>query len=224
MHSVPIPPERSLNTTRPALPELVDAVLLDLGNVILGVDFLRVFEFWGREAGEDPRELARRFRLDAAYERHETGHLEFAEYVRHLEHQLEIQLPLETWHTGWNEVFVGPYHRVGERLAELEGRLPLYAFTNTNPTHHRAWQGRYAGLLHPLRRIYVSSELGLRKPHRQAFQHVVDDMGIAPSRVLFLDDTLENVHGAAATGLSSVHVSSEDEVVAVLEALLDALL
>jgi hypothetical protein len=38
-------------------------------------------------------------------------------------------------------------------LGTLDGRLPLYAFTNSNPTHQAFWAPRYAELLKSFHKV-----------------------------------------------------------------------
>ena len=93
---------------------------------------------------------------------------------------------------------------------------PLFAFTNTNPTHEAAWRARYADALDHFEEIYVSSTIGLRKPDQQAFEYVADAMQLAPEQILFLDDNPENIRGAEASGLNTVQTRGEAEVLAAL--------
>jgi putative hydrolase of the HAD superfamily len=47
-----------------------------------------------------------------------------------------------------------------------------------------------------------SSELGIRKPHPGIYRHVLDGLGVAPSRALFVGDrVLEDVIGPARVGM-----------------------
>lgn len=193
------------------------AVLLDLGNVLIKVDFRRVFAAWSRSAGIPAAIIESRWTFDRAYELHETGELSFAEYTAALSRRLGFDLPLPAWQAGWNAIFAGVHDRVLATLDEI--RQPLFGFTNTNATHHEYWRHHYAHAVAPLQRIYVSSELGLRKPHPESFRHVAEHLGLAPEQVLFLDDTPAHVHGARAAGMRAVHVPSEAAAVAVLERL-----
>jgi len=104
---------------------------------------------------------------------------------------------------------------VQQRL--LATRAPLYAFTNTNPTHEQAWRARFPNALIHFEEIFVSSTIGARKPERVAFELVTGRMGVAPDRILFLDDSLENVEGARSAGLNALWVRSEQEVVRALD-------
>lgn len=195
------------------------AVLLDLGNVVLEVDFRRTFAYWARQADVSFGHLQARWVIDDAYRKHEIGALNFVEYTDSLSRRLEISLPLHHWQQGWNELFVGPYLQVQQRLEALGQRLPLFAFTNTNPTHEACWRNLYPLALERFREIYVSSTIHQRKPDRKAYAFVAAAMGLEPAEILFVDDSHENIVGAAESGLQVRWVRSETEVVQVLDEL-----
>jgi len=75
-------------------------------------------------------------------------------------------------------------------------RLPLYAFSNTNPAHVTHFTKTYADLLGHFREIYLSSSIGLRKPAAEAYHHVVSAIGVPASRIVFFDDSADNIAGA----------------------------
>ncbi|MGE0622991.1 MAG: HAD family hydrolase [Pseudomonadales bacterium] len=192
---------------------MIDALLLDLGNVVMEIDFRRTFRHWAAHASVDAGELHARWSEDEAYRAHERGELAFDEYVAALGDRLGITLSPDVWEAGWNDIFVGPYEQVQTALADVAQRLPLFAFTNTNPTHERAWRHRYGNALIHFDEIFVSSTIGQRKPEPAAFLWVADAMGVHPERILFLDDNAENVAGARSAGLQTVWVRSEADVV-----------
>jgi FMN phosphatase YigB (HAD superfamily) len=193
------------------------ALLLDLGNVVLQVDFRRTFRYWAREADIDVKQLFDRWQLDEAYEQHEVGAIDFATYVQALGERLGISLPMHHWQHGWNDLFVGPYMEVQRRLATVGELIPLFAFTNTNPTHHQEWSQRYPEAFRHFRNVYVSSDIGHRKPDVSAYHHVADHMGFQPDEVIFVDDTEENVTGALEAGMDARWVRSEADVVEILD-------
>ena len=118
---------------------MIRALLLDLGNVVLEINFHRVFDYWASHANVEVDRLYERWSLDDPYKSQEVGDIDFATYIRSLEQKLEINLPIEQWLTGWNTLFVAPYPEVYRRLPQVAASLPLYALTNTNPEHHRYW-------------------------------------------------------------------------------------
>jgi len=196
------------------------ALLFDLGNVVIDIDFNRAFARWSAHAGCDAAAVRTRFKMDDALMRHEVGAISDAEFFASLRGSLGIDLSDAQFLDGWNAIFVGEAEGIAATLAQAATRLPVYAFSNTNPAHVEHWSVRFADTVGHFRKIYVSSTIGLRKPDAAAFRFVVDDMGVAPERILFFDDSLANVEGARACGLQAVHVRSPADIRAALGTLL----
>ncbi|XOV84569.1 MAG: HAD family hydrolase [bacterium] len=200
---------------------MTKAVLLDLGNVVLGIDFRRVFSAWATAANVPVQIFYDRWQVDSAYADHETGKISFNEYADQLAARFEVNLSHEQWRRGWNSLWTEPFHDVIALLPAIASRYELYAFTNTNDTHAQCWRSLYGPALAPFEHIFVSSEIGVRKPHVEAFHYVCSAAGSEAGQTLFLDDTLENVNGALDAGLKAHHVASQSAVVAHLQHLLE---
>ena len=82
-----------------------------------------------------------------------------------------------------------------------------YDFRNPGPDAP-PFETFYADTLAHFRRVFVSHELGARKPEARAFRRVAREVGLAPERILFFDDLPENVAGAREAGMPGVVVSS----------------
>ena len=190
----------------------VEALLFDLGGVFIDIDFDHAFQYWENQSELSFNEIRRRFVRDAAYEKHERGEIDASEYFEHLRNVLELNTSDEDIALGWNAIFVGEISKSLNYIQSVKDQWPCFAFTNSNPTHQIAWMAAYPDVVAAFRRIFVSSELGLRKPERAAFASVVEDIGISSSAILFFDDTLENVKGAIASGLQAVHVRESADV------------
>ncbi|WP_258073585.1 HAD family phosphatase [Arthrobacter sp. 08Y14] len=61
-----------------------------------------------------------------------------------------------------------------------------------------AWPARFA-------RTFFSGPLGMIKPDRRIFAHVLDKLGAAPADVVFIDDNVRNIEAARELGLYTVH-------------------
>ncbi len=199
---------------------MTTTVLLDLGNVVLGIDFHNVFNRWSELADVPVTHFHERWTLDEPYKAHEIGALSFAGYCANLRRMFELELSDAEWRDGWNELWTQPFDTVVALLPELAARYRLCAFSNTNDTHADCWRNRYVSELTAFEHVFVSSEIGLRKPDAAAFAHVCEAMQAQPASVLFVDDTKENVDGAQRSGLRTRHVTSEQHVREILEALL----
>jgi glucose-1-phosphatase len=192
--------------------EPVEALLFDFGNVVVDVDFARVTARWAEHAGCPAEHVRQRYTHDEAYRRHERGDIDIGQYFTALRDSLGIDIPDEQFLDGWNAVFGGVIPGVAQQLTAAAARRPIYLFSNTNPAHEACWVPKFAEALTPFRKLYLSSTIGLRKPDREAFDYVARDMGVAPGRILFFDDALENVEGARRAGLQAVHVRGNADV------------
>ena len=187
-------------------------LLFDLGGVVIDIDFNRVFEVWAGLAGCSGAEIRGRFRMDDRYKAHETGTITEAEFYAGLRQSLQISLTDAQFRQGWNAIFKGEVAGIGALLAQLAPHYALYAFSNTNETHRRHMMAHYAAVLGHFRHVFISSDMGVRKPDAAAFQWVIRDLQVAAADILFFDDTQENVDGAKACGLQSVLVKSLKDV------------
>ena len=206
-------------TPAPLAPNSADALLFDLGRVVLDIDFNKVVTSWAGHAGCEPAHLTGKFTPDEAWRRHERGEISDAEFFANLRASLGIELSDQQFLEGWNAIFAGEMPGIAAMLARAGQRLPLYAFSNTNSAHVDHFSQAYAGVLGHFREIFLSSSMGLRKPEAAAYDHVVKAIGVPASRIVFFDDVAENIEGARARGLAAVHVRSPDDIARALAAL-----
>lgn len=197
--------------TRPGVAD-IDAIVFDLGNVVVEIDFDRVVTHWAASAGVDPARVRSRFSHDGPYQRHERDEIGTPEYFASLRSGLGIDLTDAQFLDGWSRVFVREIEPVVKLLPRLAARVPLYVFSNTNRAHHEEFARRFAQALEPFSRVFVSHELGRRKPEREAFEAIAREIGAPANRILFLDDLEENVGGARAAGMHAVLVRSPGDV------------
>jgi glucose-1-phosphatase len=206
--------------TTPLLsPGMADALLFDLGRVVIDIDFDKALACWAGHAGCEPAHLVGRFARDEIYQRHETGSIDDAEFFASLRTSLGIDLTDAQFLEGWNAIFAGEMPGIGSLLMRAGTRVPLYAFSNTNSAHVKHFSQAYAEVLGHFREIFLSSAIGLRKPDAAAYDHVVQAIGVPAKRIVFFDDLAENIDGARARGLTAVQVTSPDDVAQALSAL-----
>ena len=189
-----------------------EALLFDFGGVLIEIDFDRVFARWAELAGVEAALVKQRFDHGDPYQMHERGEIDAAAFFAALRARLEIDLTDADFEDGWQQVFGPEIEATVALLPRLAARIPIHLFSNTNALHFDYWSKRYARALAPIDRWFISSKMGLRKPERASFEHVARELGVAPERILFFDDTLANVEGARAAGVPTVWVRSPADV------------
>ena len=200
-------------------PGSADALLFDLGRVVLAIDFSRAIACWAGHAGCAPEAIVARYVQDEAYRQHEMGKISDEHYFDSLRRSLGIAISDAQFLEGWNAIFAGEMPEIAKLLPRAARHMPLYVFSNTNRPHVEYFSKEYADLLGHFRELYLSSTIGLRKPDAAAYDHVIKAIGVPAERIVFFDDLAENVEGARARGLTVVHVTSTEDVANALKAL-----
>jgi 2-haloacid dehalogenase len=103
-----------------------------------------------------------------------------------------------------------------ERLAAAN--VPLFAITNFPAQMYPVAQQRFP-FLRSFRDVAVSGYERLVKPDPALFHILLRRNDIAPSRAVFIDDTLRNVEAANALGLHGIHFTSPEALERELRAL-----
>jgi epoxide hydrolase-like predicted phosphatase len=191
---------------------IVKALIFDLGNVVIDIDFERIFKKWSFYSGVPVEEMQRVFQIDAAYEQHERGEIDGTEYHQHLEQTLEMRLSYEQFCEGWNDIMVAPIGNTVRLLESLRDRVPLYALSNANTLHKNFWEKNFHAELSHFERVFVSSDLGSRKPEPAIYLLALEHIGVEAENVIFFDDLAINVEAARTLGMTAVQVHSPLDV------------
>ena len=188
------------------------ALLFDLGGVLIDIDFSRAFRAWQPISSLSPVEMAEVFEFDAQYERHERGEISATEYFEHLCSPLSLSGDHKRIAEGWNSIYIGEISETVAMVQSARINLPCNAFTNTNATHRAVWSAQFPMITSSFDRIFASHEIGRRKPEKQAFEHIGHALCVPLGSIMFFDDLLENIDGAKLPGLQAVHVRSPADV------------
>ena len=123
----------------PLAPGSADALLFDLGRVVLDIDFKRATACWAHHGKCDIADINARFKSDEALRQYESGKIDEATYFAGLRKMLGVDITHEQLLEGWNAIFVGEIPGIAPLLKRAAKRLPLYALSNTNPAAYRAF-------------------------------------------------------------------------------------
>jgi glucose-1-phosphatase len=179
-----------------------EVVLFDLGGVLVQLSGVgAVQELAGMD---DEAEVWRRWLGCEWVRRFERGlcsEIDFAAGVVADWNMATSPLDFLAVFRGWA---VGTYDGALDLVDEVAGRARLGCVSNTNGLHWAEMSGW--GLQERFEFRFLSHEIGMIKPDREIFEHVVATVGVPAENILFLDDNVINVEGATAVGLDAVVV------------------
>ncbi len=87
-------------------------------------------------------------------------------------------------------------------IQKLKQNFKVACFTNTEV--EIAEFHRERGLFNYFHRVFISTEIGLRKPNPKAYEHVIKELGIKPAEGIFIDNNREYVDAAEKVGLRGI--------------------
>jgi putative hydrolase of the HAD superfamily len=188
-------------------------VLFDLGGVL--VELGGVDRFGGLIGETDESEIWRIWLGSHWVRRYERGRCTREEFALGMVAEYRLGVGPEVFLEEFLHWPQGLISGALDLVEDLTSHVRPACLSNTNELH---WNEQVdAHLLHDLFETrFLSHELGLVKPDREIFEHVVDGLGCDPSEVLFLDDNQLNVDGARSVGLNAHRVTGVGDSRAVL--------
>lgn len=207
-----------MNTEKP----LIDAVVFDIGRVLIDFSFDRAFEAAAVFAKLPPREIRARLFGESEFagkdrERDvvefECGRISALEFHARVEKQLECSFPFPAFVEAWNCIFTGEVESTLHLMRQLRagGKVKVGILSNTNQLHFEYLRARMP-VFDELEHVYASHEIGHRKPDADSFHYVLREMNVAANRTVFVDDLPDNIHAARTLGMHTVHVTAHDVV------------
>jgi len=196
---------------------VIKAVLLDLGNVIVPIDFSRCHAAFSEVSSLPPQEIPGRLRPTGLGERFETGRITPEEFASEVCGVLDMRVsPAQFWEI-WSTIFL-PQTLIPESLIEgLRRRQRLLLLSNTNAVHFRMAQERYPLLRH-FDHFVLSYEVGAMKPSPAIYREAIARACCRPEECFFADDMGKFVEAARQEGIDAVQFESQEQLEAELEA------
>jgi putative hydrolase of the HAD superfamily len=191
-----------------------DVILFDLGGVLIelaGIE--RMLELCNHSLSAE--ELWTRWLTSEGVRQFETGRSGPDAFGAAMLEEFGISIAaaqfLEEFTVWPKGVFPGSL----ELLEQLSIAYRLACLSNTNALH---WPRicDEMGLARYFECTFASHLVGMLKPDVEIFQHVIDQIGCPPARILFLDDNQLNVASARAAGMIARRVAGLAEVRAAL--------
>jgi glucose-1-phosphatase len=195
----------------------IDAILFDLGGVVIELAGVEQMLSWSPGV-VDTQELWRRWLNSPAVRRFETGLNAREAFAAEMVAEFDVPVPPDVFLDAFTRWPRAVYPGAKALLTELKPRYRLASVSNTNEIHWRRFRDEWQIDQH-FHDNFPSFRIGRLKPDADYFEHVLDALDVPPSRVLFVDDNVINVEGAAHLGIVARQVAGPEGVRAVLEEL-----
>ena len=180
----------------------LDAVIFDLGNVLLRFDDTIARDRMAARTGKTAGEIETYFRGTPHVTHLALGKMTGQRFYRTVSKDLGFDGDYGEFAAIWSEIFT-PIEPMLELAAGLATRLPRILLSNTNVIHMRYILDRFP-VLQDFDAQILSYEVGLLKPDRAIYELTLRQCGLEAGRTLFIDDLRANVEGALAVGMRAI--------------------
>jgi putative hydrolase of the HAD superfamily len=178
----------------------IDVVLFDLGGVLVELGGMSDIAAFANERDED--EIWRRWLSCPWVRRFERGGCDAEAFGRGMVESWSMPVTPEIFLEAFASWPKGLLPGAKDLVNTVAEQTRVACLSNTNSIHTER-QGAEFGIYELFDGLFLSHEMGLVKPDREAFDFVVQRLGCPRERILFLDDNQINVEGARAAGLQS---------------------
>lgn len=180
----------------------IDAVIFDIGNVLLTFDYTvaerEILIHTGQDAPPSQEEL-NPLRID-----HETGRISRQDFIKAVRDAFAHDGPEDHFMNIWSRIF-----EVNEPMVEwAQSRhptTPLYLLSNIGCIHHDHIFEEYGFFRSLFRDGVYSYKAGVMKPDPRIFEIARSQFDVDAGRTLYIDDLVENVRGAEDSGFIACH-------------------
>lgn len=187
----------------------IDAVIFDLGNVLLNFDWEIPANRLCERTGRTRRELDDYIVTTPFVNQLGLGQITERKFYEVVKRDFEFAGSYEEFADLWSDMFT-PNEPLLALAAKLKGKLPRFILSNTNAIHIEFVFRRYP-YIRDFDGHILSNEVGLQKPDPAIYELTVQRFGLRAERAVFIDDLQVNVDAARAAGLQAIHHQTNDQ-------------
>lgn len=204
------------------LKELVsyDAIIFDLGGVILNLDYHKTFLAFKKYIGESDEDvfLGKEKQL-SIFSDYEVGKISTTDFIFEFNKYYRVNLDLETFARCWNAMILNiPLERI-KLLQKLRSQgKKIFLLSNINEIHEFAVEEQFRTLgldfsfFSLFNKVYYSHHARMRKPNSDFFELVLRENSLKKESTLFIDDSIQHIHGAGHVGIDAYHLKKTDSL------------
>jgi putative hydrolase of the HAD superfamily len=184
----------------------ISTLIFDFGGVIIDIDFERTINAFVKLGAENFGENYSKATQSGIFDALDKGDVSETEFVNSLKPLLPAGVSDQQIIDAWNAIIIGiPEGRV-RLLEEVRKHYQICLLSNTNITHYNLYtpflkEFGYNSLHELFHKVFLSFELGMRKPDRDIFDYLFVKSEINKQESLFIDDSHHIIEAARSYGI-----------------------
>lgn len=194
--------------------DTIKNIILDLGGVLINLDYNRTNEELAKLGYANGFTKAKQVDL---FDRLEEGKISDSDFFKEFNNLANSNHDDQTIINSWNAILLDfPAERL-ELLKSLGEKYRVFLFSNTNSIHiqqvylNLQKEHNIPNLDNHFEKVYLSNELGIRKPKPEGFTYIVEAHKLKTEETLFIDDSPQHIEGAKQAGINAEWLQLDKE-------------
>ncbi len=201
--------------------EGIKNIIFDLGGVIYAVDYHKTIQAFEALGIEDFEGVYAKAGQSDLFDNLETGKISKTAFFDGIKQLSGSEISEAEITHARNAMLLDFMSDALECLKRLKGQYRIFLLSNTNEIHiqeieNRVGEVAFTDFCALFEQVYLSHDLGLRKPHTEVFTHIVKEQALDSTETLFIDDSIQHVQGALKAGLKVHHLKDGERIIQLL--------
>ncbi|HOH84195.1 MAG TPA: HAD family phosphatase [Bacteroidales bacterium] len=193
-------------------------IIFDFGGVIIDIDYWRSINAFISLGAKDFDGIYSQAGQIEVFDKLDKGLINPDDFRKELTRFVPPETTLQMIDDAWNAILLGiPEHRI-RLLEKIRKNYRLILMSNTNIIHYDIYSKElkekfgYDTLGCLFDKVYLSFELGMRKPDTAFFKLILDENHLDPATTLFIDDSEQNLPPAQNLGIQTIFLKKGRDV------------
>jgi putative hydrolase of the HAD superfamily len=188
----------------------INALLFDLGNVLLPIDLSLTYQAFSQlSTSFSSEEIQSKINNEGLWLGYEAGLLTDEEFRDILRDKLDLDCSNVEFDQAFSALLLDFPSNIYSFLEDLTSNFDLYLLSNTSVIHSRIFLNNQLGpkgenLFGLFKKAHFSYEMGLVKPNPLIYHQVLKENNLKAEEVVFFDDNAANIESASTLGIDSI--------------------
>ena len=197
----------------------IKSIIFDLGGVLLNISYQNTIDEFEKLGVDNSSAFYSKKSQTNIFNLLETGEVSENELIREIQSSCKSATRKQIIFA-WNSMLLDLPKNRTNLLENLKEKYQIFLLSNTNAIHIkelkiRLGEVKYSKFYNLFNKVYYSHEIGVRKPHSEAFRLVLNENNLEEKEVLFIDDSPQHIGGAKELGIHTYHLKDNEEITTV---------
>ena len=193
------------------------AIIFDLGAVILNINYQNTIDEFTKLGVKNAANFYSKKVQTDLFDQIETGKISINEFLKALQKETK-NTNINQLEMAWNAMLLDLPEKRLRLIKKLKNNHNIYLLSNTNAIHINSFKKKLGNtkwleFSKLFDKMYLSYELGLKKPNVKIFEHILEDQKLKAEDVFFIDDSPQHIAGAKKLGIHCHHLLDDEDII-----------